>query len=61
MVLGVCVVPSTPSSLGPGGSKPEGAEEAGPGWINLRELARQLGSTEEEVKRAWRPLAAHLR
>ncbi|OLP97161.1 hypothetical protein AK812_SmicGene20497 [Symbiodinium microadriaticum] len=44
-----------------GGSKPEGAEEAGPGWINLRELSRQLGSTEEEVKRAWRPLAAHLR
>ena len=44
-----------------GGGKPNGAEDAGPGWIHLHELARQLGVEEGEVNRKWRPLAAHLR
>ena len=44
-----------------GGGKPSGADDAGPGWIHLRELARQLGVEEGEVSRKWRPLAAHLR
>ncbi|CAE7277276.1 unnamed protein product [Symbiodinium sp. CCMP2592] len=41
-----------------GGPKPEGATEAGLGWVDLNQIARMLGVTAENIQEAWQPLAA---
>ncbi|CAE7036413.1 unnamed protein product [Symbiodinium sp. CCMP2592] len=44
-----------------GGPKPEGATDAGPGWVDLGQIARLLGVTGDTIADAWRPLAVQQR
>ncbi|CAE7930271.1 unnamed protein product, partial [Symbiodinium necroappetens] len=43
------------------GTRPASAVEAGPGWIDLKEIAKQLRTEGDTVKDTWKPLAARLR
>eukprot|EP00439_Symbiodinium_sp_Y106_P085920 s122_g30.t1 len=42
-------------------STPERCDKAGPGWINLPLLARQLGGSLDELRDRWGELQASLR
>ena len=45
------------------GPKPnnDSVQDAGPGWIDVAQTARNLGMGEQQVQDAWQPLAAVLR
>ena len=46
------------------GSSPQphdSAQDAGPGWIDIAKIARNLGMGEEQVQEIWRALLAVLR
>ncbi|CAE7364106.1 unnamed protein product [Symbiodinium sp. CCMP2592] len=40
--------------------KPGGTEDAGPGWVNLAEIAKATRTTQQAVSAAWSPLNAEI-
>ncbi|CAE7559110.1 unnamed protein product [Symbiodinium sp. CCMP2592] len=40
--------------------KPGGTEDAGPGWVNLEEIAKATRTTQQAVSTAWSPLKAEI-